>query len=198
MPSVYDLKPRFQNILRPLVGRLAEAGVSANAVTIAAMFLSAGCGGLLLATQSRVALLLLGPVLLVRMALNAMDGMLAREHDQASLPGAKLNEIGDVVADCCLYLPLAVLLAPGWPVVLAVVAGVLTEFAGVVALATEGRRRYDGPFGKSDRAVVFTLIATLAAFVPIPATAIIVIFLLATAGGLITICNRLFRGADHV
>jgi CDP-diacylglycerol--glycerol-3-phosphate 3-phosphatidyltransferase len=41
------------------------------------------------------------------MALNAIDGMLAREHGQASRLGAVLNELGDVVADAGLYLPLA-------------------------------------------------------------------------------------------
>ena len=34
--SIYELKPRFQNLLRPLVRRLYSAGVTANAVTIAA------------------------------------------------------------------------------------------------------------------------------------------------------------------
>lgn len=30
MASVYDLKPRFQNLLRPLCGALARAGISAH------------------------------------------------------------------------------------------------------------------------------------------------------------------------
>ena len=37
MPSVYDIKPRFQALLRPLVRRLAAAGTTANQVTVAAM-----------------------------------------------------------------------------------------------------------------------------------------------------------------
>jgi CDP-diacylglycerol--glycerol-3-phosphate 3-phosphatidyltransferase len=35
--SVYDLKPRFQALLRPVSNTLARAGVTANAVTIGAM-----------------------------------------------------------------------------------------------------------------------------------------------------------------
>jgi CDP-diacylglycerol---glycerol-3-phosphate 3-phosphatidyltransferase len=197
MPTVYDLKPRFQRILRPLVAACAAHGVTANALTVAAIVLSAVYGALLLLTQSKVALLILAPVLLCRMALNAMDGMLAREHGQASLVGAKLNEIGDVIADGCLYLPFAVILSPGWPVVLAVLVGILTEFAGVIALALSGKRRYDGPFGKSDRAVFFTLVAIIEAFRPLSDITVIAVFLAATAAGGMTILHRLSRGADH-
>jgi CDP-diacylglycerol--glycerol-3-phosphate 3-phosphatidyltransferase len=90
------------------------------------------------------------------MALNAIDGMLAREHDMKSPLGAFLNELGDVVSDAALYLPFALL--PGvsaWLAVLAAIAAILTEFTGVVALQAGSVRRYDGPLGKSDRAFVY-------------------------------------------
>ena len=41
------------------------------------------------------------------MALNAIDGMLAREFNQKSRLGGYLNEITDVVSDAALYLPFA-------------------------------------------------------------------------------------------
>ena len=37
MPTIYDLKPAFQRLLAPLVHGLARAGVTANAVTVAAL-----------------------------------------------------------------------------------------------------------------------------------------------------------------
>ena len=40
MSSIYQLKPRFQNLLRPLVRRLSEHGVTANQVTLAAAVVS--------------------------------------------------------------------------------------------------------------------------------------------------------------
>ena len=40
MPTIYQLKPAFQNLLRPIVRRLAAAGVTANQVTLAAFVLS--------------------------------------------------------------------------------------------------------------------------------------------------------------
>ena len=43
------------------------------------------------------------------MALNALDGMLAREFGQQSRLGAYLNELTDVVADAALIAPFALL-----------------------------------------------------------------------------------------
>jgi len=161
MPSIYQIKPRFQALLRPLVGRLAGAGVTANQVTVAAAAMSIA-GGVVIATYGATARvwLLLPVVLFVRMALNAIDGMLAREHGQKSPLGAFLNELCDVVSDAALYLPFA-LVADALVVVLAVLLSSLTEMAGVVALQVGAERRYDGPMGKSDRAFAFGLIAFL-------------------------------------
>jgi CDP-diacylglycerol--glycerol-3-phosphate 3-phosphatidyltransferase len=163
MASIYDLKPAFQGLLRPLTRTLAGAGGTANAVTIAAALLSLVVGtALAIRPGSRAALLLLPAVLFARMALNAIDGMLAREHGQKSQLGALLNELGDVVSDTALYLPLA--LVPGFDARLAVgvvVLAGLSEMTGVLGPTIGASRRYDGPMGKSDRAFVFGLLALL-------------------------------------
>lgn len=163
MPSIYDLKPRFQQALRPLTAALHRASISANAVTVAALLASAAYGAwLALCPGSRWAWGLLPAFLLVRMALNAIDGMLAREYRQQSHLGAVLNEGGDVVADAALYVPFVLL--PGAPVglgLLVVFLAVLSEFAGVLGQVVGGGRRYDGPCGKSDRAVAFGAVALL-------------------------------------
>ena len=157
MPSIYDLKPAFQGLLRPLVGGLARSGVTANQVTVAAMLLSLVTGAVI-AWQpgQRSWLLLLPGVLFLRMALNAVDGMLAREHDQKSRLGAVLNELCDVFSDAALYLPLA--LVPGFHgplVVLIALLAAASEMTGVLMQTLGASRRYDGPMGKSDRAFVF-------------------------------------------
>jgi CDP-diacylglycerol--glycerol-3-phosphate 3-phosphatidyltransferase len=98
------------------------------------------------------------------MALNAIDGMLAREHDMKSPLGAILNELGDVVSDTVLYLPLVYV--PGVPalyIVLIVTLSIISEMTGVVAIQIGAQRRYDGPMGKSDRAFAFGLLALLIA-----------------------------------
>lgn len=163
MATIYDLKPKFQMLLRPLAGPLARAGISANAVTIAALVLSAAQGAwLALMPGEALPLLLLPVTLFVRMALNAVDGIMAREHGMVTPHGAVLNELSDVIADAALYLPFA--LIPGVStglVALVVVTGIITEMAGALGPLINAPRRYDGPFGKSDRAMAFGLLAVL-------------------------------------
>jgi CDP-diacylglycerol--glycerol-3-phosphate 3-phosphatidyltransferase len=163
MVSIYALKPAFQGLLRPLTRALAGAGVTANTVTVLAAVLSLLVGtAIAISLGARGALLLLPAALFVRMALNAIDGMLAREHGQKSRLGALLNEIGDVVSDAALYLPLA--LVPGFDPRLAVgivVLAAVSEMTGVLGPTIGASRRYDGPMGKSDRAFVFGLLALL-------------------------------------
>ncbi|MBI5017965.1 MAG: CDP-alcohol phosphatidyltransferase family protein [Deltaproteobacteria bacterium] len=155
--SIYALKPRFQNLLRPLAGALARAGGTANQVTLGACALSVVLGlGLAFVPLPRAAFLLLPPFLVVRMALNALDGMLAREFGQKSHLGAYLNELTDVVSDAALYLPFAFLphFQPLW-VGAVIWLAALSEMTGTVAVMAGASRRYDGPFGKSDRAFAF-------------------------------------------
>jgi len=154
--TLYALKPRFQALLRPLVGWAAEAGVTANQVTFTAAVLSCLLGALLVVADRPALFLLLPPWLFLRMALNAVDGMLAREFGQQSRLGAYLNELCDVVSDAALVIPFAVVAPFGsWSVFAVVFLAAVSEYAGVMGPLAGASRRYDGPFGKSDRAFAF-------------------------------------------
>lgn len=161
MISVYQLKAWFQDRLRPVCARLAAAGVTANQVTLAACVLSLIYGAALCLDQPAL-WFALPALLLARMALNAIDGMLAREHDMRSKLGMALNETGDVLSDLALYAPFA-LVAPdaALAVVGFMIAAVMTEFCGLLAFMIGGARRYDGPMGKSDRAVAIGVLGVL-------------------------------------
>jgi CDP-diacylglycerol--glycerol-3-phosphate 3-phosphatidyltransferase len=163
LATIYDLKPRFQALLRPLSDALVRAGISANEVTLGALLLSAAHGAwLALMPGSAWPLLLLPLTLFLRMAFNAIDGMMAKEHGQASPTGAVLNELSDVIADAALYLPFALIPSVnGALVVLVVVTGIIAEMAGALGPLIGAPRRYDGPLGKSDRAFAFGLLAVL-------------------------------------
>jgi CDP-diacylglycerol--glycerol-3-phosphate 3-phosphatidyltransferase len=156
MPSVYDLKPRFQTLLRPVMHWVAELGLTPNAVTTIAIVGSIAVGAAVSFAKSRPALLLLLPAwLFIRMALNAIDGMMARELGMSTHLGAVLNELGDAASDLGLYLPLALVFEPAqWPIVAFSIGAVLTEFSGVLGRALGASRHYEGPMGKSDRAFV--------------------------------------------
>lgn len=161
MASIYDIKPAFQNLLRPLTRKLARIGVTANQVTLSALLLSLIAGLMLGYYRQQTGIYLAVPVVMfIRMALNAIDGMLAREHGMKSPLGAILNELCDVISDAVLYLPFALLPEINlWVIVAIVIAAVISEMTGVVAVQIGASRRYDGPMGKSDRAFVFGAIA---------------------------------------
>lgn len=198
--SIYDLKPAFQGLLRPACRRLAAAGVSANQVTLAAVLLSFALAACVAAfPEQRWPLLLVPLGLFVRMALNAIDGMLAREHGMQSALGGILNELGDVVSDAALYLAFACLAGVSAPlVVLVVLLGVFSEMAGVVAVQIGASRRYDGPMGKSDRAFAFGLLALLLGL-GVPAGRWADVLLGAVALLLVLTCvNRCRRALDEL
>jgi CDP-diacylglycerol---glycerol-3-phosphate 3-phosphatidyltransferase len=165
MPSLYSIKPAFQNLLRPVARGLAALGATANMVTLAAAALSVTAGAAIARFHAFPAVFWLLPLALsVRMALNAIDGMMAREFGQKSTLGMYLNELTDTVSDAALIMPFALLAPfPAWGVIFFALIAILTEYAGALGVMAGGARRYDGPFGKSDRALALGIIAALLA-----------------------------------
>jgi CDP-diacylglycerol--glycerol-3-phosphate 3-phosphatidyltransferase len=193
--TIYALKSRFQGLLRPLVVLLVRVGVKANHVTLAACVVSVAIGFALIRAP-RVWFAIIPVWMFVRMALNAIDGMMAREFGQKSPLGAYLNELTDVVSDAALYLPFAFVTPFNWQMVGAVIfLAALSEMTGVVGVMIGASRRYDGPMGKSDRAFVFSLIAIWIAAtkgaLPVWSSAIMWAIAAITA---ITIVNRIRGG----
>jgi CDP-diacylglycerol--glycerol-3-phosphate 3-phosphatidyltransferase len=157
VPSVYSLKPGFLKLLRPMARMLISMGVTANAITLFAAALSAFAGlFLILERNSPHWFLILPVVFFLRMALNALDGLMAREFNQRTALGAYLNELADVFSDAFLMLPFAYVTGADilW-IAIAIVLATISEMAGAVGPMAGASRRYDGPMGKSDRAVVF-------------------------------------------
>jgi CDP-diacylglycerol--glycerol-3-phosphate 3-phosphatidyltransferase len=190
--TLYELKPRFQKGLRPLVQVFVRAGLAANDVTILACALSFGMGALICLYPGSKAVLAWVPLFMVfRMGLNAIDGLMAREHGMRSHKGAILNELTDVVSDGALYLPFAMIpgLDPRWVVVVVFLSAV-SEMAGVVPIAIGASRRYDGPLGKSDRAFAFGLIALVLQLDSLPVRWINLLLALMAALLILTIVNR--------
>ena len=197
MISTYQLKSQWQQLLRPAAAWLYRIGVTANQITIGACLISVALGTMALTHPNRKYLfLLISFWCLLRMAANALDGMLAREYGQASKLGAVLNETGDVISDAALYLPFALVAGTqSWLVVAVVLLALLTEFAGVLSAALGGERACHGPMGKSDRALVFGIVGLLAGS-GLPVAAFInELWLLVIVLLLLTIFNRV---REHV
>ena len=167
MISVYLLKNKFQALLRPISNSFVRIGISANFVTISAFMLSGMSGVLvyMLAPQNRLWYWILPIILFVRMALNAIDGMIAKEHNQKTDLGAILNELGDMLSDCVIYIPFLYTLKVNTILIMVyALLAVISEAVGIMGLQIGASRRYDGPMGKSDRAFWMGLMALILAY----------------------------------
>jgi CDP-diacylglycerol--glycerol-3-phosphate 3-phosphatidyltransferase len=150
--------------LDPIVRTLGGRGVSADAVTIAAVPVAVVGGIAVLASPTLPGVLLLIPVLAaLRLILNLVDGALARQTSSAHPRGELLNEVCDRFADVAFLAPVAVL--PGANaviVLLGVVGAVLASDVGIAAKAAGGRRIYRGILSKPGRMVLLSVAAIAA------------------------------------
>lgn len=201
MISIYQLKPRFQGLLRPMVAILAARGLTANTVTVAAMVVSLILGTwLFVAGPAQPSLFLLLPLwMFLRMALNAVDGMLAREFGQQSALGAYLNELTDVFSDAALYLPFVMVAPLGWGSVGSIIVlAAVSEMAGALGPMVGAPRQYDGPMGKSDRAFLFGALGLWLGLAGSLPAWIFWLFPAAAAAILLNIFNRIRSGLEAV
>ncbi len=197
--TIYALKSRFQGLLRPFVRFLERIGIRANHVTLFACLVSIAIGAALIRAE-RVWFALIPIWMFLRMALNAIDGMLAREFNQKSALGGYLNELTDVLSDAALYLPFAFVPPFDWmSVCAAIFVSALTEMTGVVSVMIGATRRYDGPMGKSDRAFVFSLLAIWISVMrgTLPQYAVVFMWAI-TAAAALTVINRVRHGLQEL
>ncbi|MBV7439961.1 CDP-alcohol phosphatidyltransferase family protein [Weeksellaceae bacterium TAE3-ERU29] len=166
MISIYNIKPQFQKLLMPILTFLHKKGISANQITISAIILSLVIGVLFWNADKNHWLFLALPIgLLVRMALNALDGMLARKYNQITAKGELLNELGDCISDVFVFFPLLKFQPESlYLVVVFIVLSLINEYAGIMGKVITGERRYEGPMGKSDRAFLLGLYGVLSFF----------------------------------
>lgn len=200
MISVYQLKPKFQALLRPLVEKLFNAKITANQVTIAACIGSLLVALIVILLVTHLWVFWLIPIwMFIRMALNAIDGMLAREFGQKSSLGAYFNELCDVIADSALFLVFAFVFSVNpMLVVLVVILSLLTEYAGVMGPLVGASRRYDGPMGKSDRALAFGVISAGIAIGWLPLTWINPLLWIIAGLLIYTLVNRIKQGLKEI
>lgn len=164
LPDLYRLKPAFVAALDPLTERLARRGVHPDRVTDAGTALGlAGGAALAAGTVAPVAWFAVLPLQVARLAANAIDGRLARTTGASSAGGAVRNELSDRLGDLALLGGLAVVTPAAGAT--ALVAVLLSEWAATLGWAVTGERRFVGPGGKPDRAVLVGLAAALAPLV---------------------------------
>ncbi|MCA1674023.1 MAG: phosphatidate cytidylyltransferase [Actinomycetota bacterium] len=163
--GIYAVKPWFVRRLARVEDALVARKVDADRVTLWSVAVSAGAGGALAAggaLDEPLLWLAVPPLVVARLALNALDGSLARRTGMARPFGTVVNEVCDRASDVCVLAALAWVVTPA--LALAALAGALfTSLTGVLSLALTGRRATGGPMGKADRALVLAAAAAIAA-----------------------------------
>lgn len=153
-------------MLMPLVNLLHKNHVTPNQVTISACLLSILIGVLFYFNYESSWIYAVIPVFMfVRMAMNAIDGVLAKKFNLQSRLGKFLNELTDVISDTALFIPFLLLTQTFQAsVIIFISLSIISEMAGVLSEVNSGERRYDGPMGKSDRAFLIGAVAVLLLF----------------------------------
>ena len=145
--SIYKLKTKFQNLLMPICEKLVKLKITPNQITVTTVLLNIIFAGIIYKFSNYNFLYLIVPVFLfLRMALNALDGMIANKFNQKTKIGVFYNEAGDVISDTVFFY-------------------VFLRVIGIIAVMVDNKRHYEGPMGKSDRAFLISLLAIIYFFV---------------------------------
>lgn len=176
--AIYSIKPWFRNQLRPLIRLLWN--VHPDVLTWTALFISISCGFFFyLAPQQPLLALLIIPLLFVRLALNALDGLLAQETGKARAAGEVLNEASDRLADIAILagmtfsgvgnrlsafdLPVHFQISIGFTAIIIVM---FSSYMGILGKAVGAERIYSGVLGKADRMILIMVTCLLFYFLP--------------------------------
>ena len=198
--SIYEIKPKFQQLLMPIVDWMRKIGMTPNQVTILALLLSIVTGIIISIFHENKWIYILMPIVMfVRMALNAIDGVMAKKYQMKSHLGLLLNELGDVISDLFLFIPFVFIAEDyGIGIMLFISLSIISEMAGVTVQVIGSSRRYDGPMGKSDRAFIVGFISFLI-FVHLNIIPYLhFVFYVCSILMLINIYNRITKGLKEV
>lgn len=199
MITIYDIKPKFQQLLRPIVKILYNLGATPNHVTLFTCLATISYSVFLyLNINNPIVWFGLPIFLFFRMALNAIDGIMAKEFNMQSNIGAVLNELTDIISDSILFIAfLGFVFADPISISILILTSILTEVSGIYMQVLFKKRRYDGPLGKSDRAFVLGFCGLLIGFKGVNVDYLNLMFNIMIALTLYTSYNRIKNGFNQ-
>lgn len=192
--GIYAIKPGFQRVLRVVERPLVSWRIHPDIITFSALALS-GLGGFALFASrwSQWTLLVVPFACMLRICLNALDGMVAKDLGVARPWGEVLNELSDRLADAAFFV--AIVFVPGiiTPLAVSVLAlTLITSYIGTLSKAAGAVRQYGGVMGKADRMILLSLASLIGLILPV--APVLNWFLVAVLAGLIiTMAQRLRR-----
>lgn len=162
--GIYSIKPRFQRFLSPIKNLLIKYKVHPTTINILALIISI-TGGISLYLSDRYLLLLIYIPFMafIRTALNALDGLVAREQKIRNQKfGEVLNEIIDRLSDVVIFIGLAFTSYINFPLAsVTIILILLNSYLSILSKAAGGSRQYGGMVGKADRMLYLSLATIL-------------------------------------
>lgn len=166
MRGLYAVKPWFVSRLRRIEDKLVARRVGADRVTYAGLVAAVIAGAMIAAgglLDQPMLWLAVPPLIVVRLACNALDGAIARRTRTARPFGVVLNEVCDRAADAAVIAPTAFVAGSGLAFG-ATAAAFAVGCTGVLSQAVTGRRETGGPMGKADRMAAIAIASVAALF----------------------------------
>ena len=192
--GIYSIKPKFQKFLLPLKNLFIKLKIHPTTINILALLISITGALTLYYSQFYLLLLIYIPLMaFVRTALNALDGIIARELKvQNQKFGEVLNETIDRISDSVIFS--AFLFTPFTNTPLAAITIILillNSYLSIVSKAAGGSRIYSGFMGKADRMFYLSLASIIMLFLKnIEIFNYLLIFI--SIGTIITFIQRFF------
>ena len=157
------LRPFASKVIEPLADFFVRYEVSPDTVSIASLVCAFFAGlSFYYSPVANELILLAGILVISNSLLDALDGVIARKSNRATLRGDFLDHVIDRYSDvfiiCSIFFAGYVL----WQIGVAAIVGVLlTSYLGTQAQALNLGRYYGGIMGRADRLVVIILAAFL-------------------------------------
>jgi CDP-diacylglycerol--glycerol-3-phosphate 3-phosphatidyltransferase len=161
---LYKQKGNFQKLIRWMAGSWMTANMATAAGCLLIILVSASFYLGLTFEQANFLLILTPVFLVLRMAMNALDGMLSREQETGSVAGEIWNEALDILGDTICYGSLYfVPQGPRASIIVFIILAWAAEFFGVLGKSMpDGIRRHETFLGgKPDRAIWMGLLAII-------------------------------------
>ncbi len=164
--NIYSIKPYFQKLLSPLFKLLILLRVHPNYINFFALFISIIAGISFLYTDQYNFLFIIIPfLLLLRIAFNALDGMVARKLNLSSKVGELYNELSDRLSDMVIFICLAFANYVNLTLMLILTCIILlNSYLGILGKASGGSRQFIGIMGKADRMLYLGIITIISFF----------------------------------
>ncbi len=164
--ALNTLRPFASKVIEPLADLFIRSEVSPDAVSIASLICAFFAGiSFYYSSASKEFILLAGIMVIFNSIFDALDGVIARKSNKATLRGDFLDHVIDRYSDVFIICSIFFAGYVNWKIGVAAIVGVLlTSYLGIQAQALNLGRYYGGLMGRADRLVV-VMFAAFANFI---------------------------------